>query len=141
MKDFDEEIGDWCELNKIDYTRYSDDMTFSGDFNTTDIIIRVRKMLAKINLELNNQKIHIINHSKSQNVTGIVVNEKAQVGVKYRHKIRQEMYYIKKFGIKSHLSKLNINIIEEQVTVLQINPTDQEFIKYRELVMSKITKF
>lgn len=150
MKDFDEEIGAWCELNKIDYTRYSDDMTFSGDFNPTDIIIRVRKMLAKINLELNNQKIHIINHSKSQNVTGIVVNEKAQVGVKYRHKIRQEMYYIKKFGIKSHLSKLNINIdalkylnklYGQILYVLQINPTDQEFIKYRELVMSKITKF
>ena len=60
------------------------------------------------------------------------------------------MYYIKKFGIKSHLSKLNINIdalkylnklYGQILYVLQINPTDQEFIKYRELVMSKITKF
>lgn len=32
MKEFDEEIGNYCKENGISYTRYSDDMTFSGDF-------------------------------------------------------------------------------------------------------------
>lgn len=105
MKEFDEEIGNWCELNKIDYTRYSDDMTFSGDFNPSEIITKVRKMLYKLGLELNDSKIHVIYRSSSQKVTGIVVNEKVQVSSKYRKRIRQEVYYIKKIWFKLSFKK------------------------------------
>lgn len=30
MKDFDYKIGDFCKMFKIRFTRYADDMTFSG---------------------------------------------------------------------------------------------------------------
>ena len=76
MKEFDNKIGDWCESNNISYTRYSDDMTFSGDFNPKILITKVKKMLNKLGLQLNNKKINVISKSSSQNVTGIVVNEK-----------------------------------------------------------------
>lgn len=143
MKEFDEEIGNWCNINDISYTRYSDDMTFSGNFNPSELIIKIRKMLYKLGLELNKDKIHIVNKSQSQNVTGIIVNEKLQVNAKYRNKIRQEMYYIKKFGLKSHLNKCNININELKyldklygriLYVLQINKFDQEFLKYKKFI-------
>lgn len=106
MKEFDEELGNWCNLRNISYTRYSDDMTFSGQFNPSELIVKVRKMLYKLGLSLNNDKIRIIHKSSRQNVTGIVVNEKMQVNIKYRNKIRQEIYYIKKFGLSSHLKKM-----------------------------------
>ena len=57
MKDFDNVIGEWSNSNNISYTRYSDDMTFSGDFNPSEIITKVRKMLSKLGLELNDDKI------------------------------------------------------------------------------------
>ena len=100
-------------------------------------------MLYKLGLELNNDKIHIVNKSQSQNVTGIIVNEKLQVNTKYRNKIRQEIYYIKKFGLKSHLNKCNINVNELKyldklygriLYVLQINKFDQEFLKYKKFI-------
>ncbi len=140
MKEFDEELGNWCDSMNISYTRYSDDMTFSGKFNPSELIAKVRKMLYKLGLELNNDKIHIVHKSSSQNVTGIVVNEKMQVNIKYRNKIRQEIYYIKKFGLNSHLKKCNINIDSKKylnilygkvLYVLQINENDKEFIKYK----------
>ena len=143
MKEFDEELGNWCNLRNISYTRYSDDMTFSGAFNPSELITKVRKMLYKLGLELNNDKIHIVYKSSSQNVTGIVVNEKMQVNVKYRNKIRQEIYYIKKFGLSSHLKKCAINIDSKRylnilygrvLYVLQINENDKEFIKYRQFI-------
>lgn len=143
MKEFDEELGNWCDLMNISYTRYSDDMTFSGKFNPSELITKVRKMLYKLGLELNNDKIHIVHKSSSQNVTGIVVNEKMQVNVKYRNKIRQEIYYIKKFGLSSHLKKCDINIDSKRylnilygrvLYVLQINENDKEFIKYRQFI-------
>ncbi len=143
MKEFDEELGIWCEENNISYTRYSDDMTFSGNFNPSDIIVKVRKMLYKLGLQLNNDKTHIIKNSSSQNVTGIVVNEKVQVNIKYRKSIRQEMYYIKKFGLNSHLNKINVNIDKIKylnklygkiLYILQINENDKEFNDYKNII-------
>ena len=87
MKEFDEYIGNWCATNNINYTRYSDDMTFSGNFNPSEVINLVYNNLSKLGLELNNDKIHIIRKSCRQSVTGIVVNEKVQVSRKYRKDI------------------------------------------------------
>lgn len=143
MKEFDEELGIWCDLNNVSYTRYSDDMTFSGNFNPSEIINKVRKMLYKLGLELNDSKIHVIKKWSSQNVTGIIVNQKAQVSLKYRNKIRQEIYYIKKFGLSSHLEKCNIKIDSRTylnklygkiLYVLQINKDDDEFIEYKKFI-------
>jgi len=145
MKEFDEEIGYYCEINNISYTRYSDDMTFSGNFNPKEIIVKVRKHLYKLGLELNDSKIHVINKSSCQSVTGIVVNEKVQVKSKYRNKIRQEIYYIHKYGLESHLDKCNIKdsklkylnkLYGRILYVLQINCDDNEFIKYKNFIIS-----
>lgn len=143
MKDFDTEIGEYCKVRDIAYTRYSDDMTFSGDFNPREIITKVRKMLYKLNLKINNKKIHIINNSQQQNVTGLIVNNKVQTSSKYRNKIRQEIYYINKYGLEEHLTKINYQGVKEKyldslygkiLYILSIDSKNQEFIKYKELV-------
>ncbi len=148
MKDFDNEIGTYCEQHNISYTRYSDDMTFSGDFNPSELIKIVRKQLYKLGLKINNKKIHVINNSSQQNVTGIIVNKKIQVSSKYRNLIRQSIYYIKKYGIKDHLSKIYhqetpskyiTSLYGKILYVLSIDPTNQEFIGYKEY-LSKLKK-
>ncbi len=138
MKNFDEKLGDWCEERKINYTRYSDDLTFSGDFKVKEVIKKVNELLKPLDLKLNKDKIHVITSNKAQLVTGIVVNEKTQLPKKYRDKIRQEIYYIKKFGLENHLKYLKItdknkyimNLKGRILYVLQINSLDKEFQKY-----------
>ncbi len=141
MKEFDEQIGEWCENKHICYTRYSDDMTFSGDFNPREVIQRVRKALYPLGLEINNQKIHVIGNGQQQNVTGLVVNQKVQTSSRYRKKVRQAIYYMKKYGLESHLSAIQyqqspqnyLHHLYGQVQyILQINPLDQEFQSYQE---------
>lgn len=145
MKNFDEELGAWCKMNGIAYTRYSDDMTFSGDFIPRVVIRKVRKMLYKLGLKLNNHKIRVISSSQRQCVTGIVVNKKMQVASSYRKKIRQEIYYIKKYGLFSHLKKLNYkgtldeyisNLYGRILFVLQIKNDDLEFQNYKDYLKS-----
>ena len=140
LKDFDDELGNWCLKNNIAYTRYSDDMTFSGDFAPKEIIIKVKKMLSKLGFELNEKKTHVISNNNRQQVTGIVVNKKPQFSNTFRKKIRQEIYYIRKFGLDSHLKRINCNIEKDKylnslygkvLFVLQINEDDKEFIDYR----------
>ncbi len=142
MKDFDDELGSWCEINNISYTRYSDDMTFSGDFNPNLIIKKVKTMLFKLGFELNKKKIHVIKQHQQQKITGIVVNEKMQVERKCRKEIRKEIYYIKKYGLNSHLNRINCKNKEKYLNKLygrilfvnQIN-NDKEFLNYKDYVL------
>lgn len=143
MQDFDEKIGLFCEKNNISYTRYSDDMTFSGDFNVKMVIFKVKDELKKMGMQLNYDKIHVIYSNMSQQVTGITVNEKPQVLKVKRREIRQEVYYIKKYGLYSHLKRINVkdefsylrSLLGKINFVLMVNSEDLEFFKYREFIL------
>ena len=118
-------------------------MTFSMNEYNKDIIRFIRENLYKYNLELNNEKIHLINNSRKQKITGIVVNEKLQVDIKYRKKIRQEIYYIKKYGIDENLKVIDeekdyyLNSLYGRIMfVLSIDKKNKEFIEYRKLIFS-----
>lgn len=147
MKDIDNRIGDFCTIRKIRYTRYADDMSFSGDFNSNELKAYLKTQLSGKNLQLNHQKSKLMLRSNSQIVTGIVVNEKAQVSRKIRQKLRQELHYIEKFGVDGHLSH---NAVEDQKYlkhlygkvgfVTYINPNDKEFLNYKRILKKHILK-
>ncbi|AYC30335.1 retron St85 family RNA-directed DNA polymerase [Paenisporosarcina cavernae] len=105
MLNFDRKIYSYCKKKRIRYTRYADDLTFSGEINKHHVISRVKNELLKIHLQLNESKIRVLKNHQRQIITGIVVNKKIQTSIIYRKKIRQEVYYIKKFGIYNHISK------------------------------------
>ena len=149
MRDFDEKIGVWCAKRNISYTSYSDDLTFSGNFESDEVIRKVKEELFKKHFKINKKKIHVIKNHAQQRVTGVVVNKKAQVSKIYRKEIRKEMYYIKKYGIKSHLEKIHsLKTPQEYLQsltgkinfVLMINNEDREFQKYKQ-ELRKINHF
>ena len=149
MKDFDDIIGEWCKQRKIRYTRYCDDMTFSGDFNPKETIEFVRSELRKRGYFLNNKKTTIVRDGQKKIVTGIVVNEKLNVSSEYRKDIRQTVYYCKKFGTASHLKRVN-DIVDEKVFlqkllgrinyVLSVDSENKEMIDYKKWTISEIKK-
>lgn len=144
MYDFDETVGAFCNEKNIAYTRYCDDMTFSGDFDEKEIISFVKNELFKFGLHLNNRKTAVVPATKRQCVTGIVVNEKMNITKDYRKTIRQEIYYIKKFGLDEHLKRLGISDKQQYVLslkgriafVLQTIPNNCEFIEYKNFLDS-----
>lgn len=139
MYNFDETVGSFCEKKHIAYTRYCDDMTFSGDFDEKEVIAFVKDELYKLGLFLKNRKTVVIPSTKCQCVTGIVVNEKINITKDYKKKIRQEMYYIRKYGLDGHLSRMNISDKEQYILslkgriafVLQTIQNDGEFMEYK----------
>ena len=117
MKHFDERLGKWCSERSITYTRYCDDMTFSGTreaIRSAQLITKVRKMLARQGFTLNDKKTVVVGVSQQQRVTGIVVNEKPQVPRELRRSIRQEVYYCTKYGVKESLERRGDNTPPEQ---------------------------
>lgn len=147
LKAFDEYIGKWCQEQNIDYTRYCDDLTFSGDFSHKLVKKKVESFLNVIGFEVNHLKTRIVTNHKQQIVTGIVVNEKIQVPKNYRKVLRQEIYYINKWGIKNHLKKKNILLFKDEYLesllgkinyVLHINPYDREFLIGKDIIQKEI---
>ena len=140
LRNFDCNIDAYCKDKNINYTRYSDDMTFSGDFDIRKLIKFVNELLYKEGFRLNKSKIKVVLNTTRQQVTGIVVNENINLSKNYKRKIRQEVYYVLKYGVKSHIKKRNINLSCNRYLsvllgkinyVLTVNPNDKEFINYK----------
>ena len=84
MKPFDDYMRDWCRKRQISYTRYCDDMTFSGSFDTHETIHKVSSFLLRLGFELNGKKTFICTRSRRQEVTGLIVNDHVQTSREYR---------------------------------------------------------
>lgn len=129
------------------YTRYSDDITFSGDeINPNKIIGFTKRILESEGYQLNQRKVKIRNDYQKQIVTGIVVNHRMRIDKSELKRIRQEVYYIEKFGFDSHYEKISsLNNYKDKTSYIRslygrinhavfINPMDQEMISYRSTI-------
>ncbi|MGM9639251.1 MAG: reverse transcriptase family protein [Butyricicoccaceae bacterium] len=140
MKDFDDQVGRWCRERGIVYTRYCDDMTFSGDFAPRAVIDFVRPALREMGFFLNDGKTVAVRSGQKKTVTGIVVNEKPNVPASYRRQLRQELYFCRKYGVEEHIRRTGADIAAADYLrqllgrvnyVLQITPDNAEMRQYR----------
>ncbi len=156
----DKRIEAYCRYNGITYTRYSDDMSFSGDFDPTSLLKTLRFILNDGGFTINNDKTRILRRGQCQQITGLTVNKRLQVSKPYRKKIRQIMYYMKKYGVREHIlnqyeeGKHEVmrfvrngkvyqicylrSLLGKVKFVLLINPKDKEFKKYYKEIWSMI---
>jgi RNA-directed DNA polymerase len=140
LRQFDHKVESYCKNNKLMYTRYADDLTFSGkEIGIDSITTFIQKELSELGLELNESKSKFMPSHGRQIVTGIVVNMTPQIPRNKRKDIRQEVYYIKKYGIDDHLKKVNMqrqnylkHLLGRVNYSLFINPKDDEMRKYKE---------
>jgi RNA-directed DNA polymerase len=140
FKEADDEIFWYCRANKIMYTRYADDLTFSGLFDIKSLFGILYRTLNRYGFSINTAKTQVLSRHISQRVTNIVVNNKIQCSREYRMRIRQEVYYIKKYGLDSHIKAINTPLTADQYLAslrgkvgyaLFINKKDEELQRYR----------
>lgn len=129
MKPFDDHMGGWCAERGIVYTRYCDDMTFSGDFSPPEVIRKVRSFLLSLGFVVNEGKTRVLPAGRRQAVTGIVVNEKPQVPRNYRDKLRQELFYLRRYGVAGHLQRLERR---------DAAPSEGEQVRYLQSLLGRI---
>lgn len=98
-----------AEKLEIEYTRYADDITFSGEGKNinTRLLNYVKNIVEDCGFEINERKTRFAGKGRRQEVTGLIVNnDKINVPKEYIREIRQELYYIDKFGLKAHREKV-----------------------------------
>ncbi len=107
FKPIDEIIFTYCRSNRIIFSRYADDMTFSGEFDKNRLLSFLNEVLYKNGFYINHKKIKTYSNTQRQLVTNIVVNDRPHVRRKTLRTLRQEAYYISKYGISQHLTHIN----------------------------------
>lgn len=150
MLPFDRRIGGWCRARGIRYTRYCDDMTFSGDFSPSVLHARVRRALAEEGFRLNEEKTLCRRAGQRQSVTGIVVNAKLQLPRTERRWLRQQIYYCERYGVAGHLARTGggkapsaaaqraylQSLLGKVSHLLYVNPRDTAFAAAKGKVMT-----
>lgn len=95
------------ELQKIarfygyHYSRYADDITFSGGNNISknnDFINKLNQVIEQNGFVINKEKTRCQHYTQRQIVTGLVVNEKVNISTKYCKGIRSLLHIWEKYG-------------------------------------------
>lgn len=112
MHSFDE----WASSLGINYTRYADDLTFSGMNNshlTPDLVIdKVKTRLSTTPYRLADKKTSIRRKHRRQTVTGLVVNKKVTLPTEKKRALRAFLHHAKKDGLDAALCKRNSSMDE-----------------------------
>lgn len=116
-----------------DYTRYADDLTFSGDdpSRISAMMSLVNQIVREEGFSLRRDKTRVLRSSQRQRVTGVVVNQDAGLSRKQRRRLRAEIHQISKSdepvdstrlkqlrGMLSYLSMLNAEQAEPLIKAL-----------------------
>ncbi len=139
---FDFEVSQYIKERSLRYTRYADDITISGKMDPHHVIHDISGLLYKHGFKLNKEKTRIANRNARQEVTGIIVNSYMQISRERRMKIRQHLYYIRKFGLDTHLKHIHVSDRETYLNQLMglinfslmTNPNDPEMREYFRIV-------
>ncbi|EOQ65765.1 hypothetical protein F931_03558 [Acinetobacter pittii ANC 4050] len=142
----DKKLNHYADKNNIIYTRYADDIVFSGDniplsFKNFCIFL-IKDFGFKINSKKTKLKIEV-----GQNIiTGIQIKDSdIWVPKKYKKNLTQELYYIQKYGLISHISKRRIkdpnyvySLLGKVNFILSVEPGNTKFLEYKNLLNSII---
>ncbi len=93
----------YAEKSNIQYTRYADDLTFSGKINDIISLKSIKDVIRQQGFTINIKKTKFLKQNQRQEVTGITVNSGVFVSKKIIKEIQQELYYCNKYGYKNHL--------------------------------------
>ena len=104
-KHLDIDLKTLADTHKCKFSRYGDDITFSGDsLPPTD---RVEALLNKHGYELRDGKCRIQRRGRSQYVTGLTTfdDEMPRISRRIKKRLRLELYYAERFGLTEHLER------------------------------------
>lgn len=88
------------------YSRYADDITFSGSKSIERILPLAKAIIEEEGFEVNEDKLRFQYSFQRQEVTGLVVNNVVKISPKLQHEIEYALYYCKKFGVENHMKKI-----------------------------------
>lgn len=133
----DEKLEKLAASNGCVYTRYADDLTFSG---STDLPKRsdLEDVLMSEGFELSPRKYRVTKLGQAHYVTGLSVSDARgpHVPRSMKRRLRQELYYCRKFGVNEHLSRCHDETVQKGIN--RIDGTVRYVANHENLVGPKL---
>jgi len=98
----------FAELNKLRYSRYADDITFSGKMKNLPKISFLKKIIKEEGFFLNEKKNRLYDKNSNRRfITGLLVDTSIRVPKKFKKNIYRHLHFCKKFGPQAHIDYHN----------------------------------
>jgi RNA-directed DNA polymerase len=91
----------------LQYSRYADDITFSGATDNLPTIKLLRKIINEENFKINDNKVKLLKKGNRQMITGLLVDGKVRIPQKYKKEIFRHLRFCEKFGGFTHFTKIS----------------------------------
>lgn len=104
----DADLSRFANLNSLNYTRYADDLTFSGPKLNDETLISVREHLQQHSWTINDRKTRFMRQGGPQFVTGLYVGsaDGPRVPRRMKRRLRQQLHYLARFGYEDCHSRV-----------------------------------
>lgn len=121
----------------LKYTRYADDLAFSGDEINVKHIDYIKHIINECGFIINNKKTTLQKNNYKRILTGISISgDKIKVPKYYKRELKQEVHFIRKFGILNYIRRNKIknpnylySILGKLNFWLSVEPKNQFAIK------------
>jgi RNA-directed DNA polymerase len=110
MWEADVKLWGYAKDHTLTYTRYADDLTFSGEHIPDNLLDFLCETLQQSDYYLAPGKSKWLGRHKRQMVTGLVVNEKLNLPRPMRKKLRAIIHDIKIHGLDTALERSTLNL-------------------------------
>jgi len=103
LKQLDKRLAGLAQSLKLDYSRYADDLAFSGNRHRDWSFLEplVGSICSEEGFSLNYRKSRVLRPSQRQMLTGIVVNEKPNIDRRYYDKLKAVLTNCERHGLDS----------------------------------------
>jgi RNA-directed DNA polymerase len=101
----DEVLAGYAAERGLDYTRYADDMTFSGPENPNDLESVLKKTLEPFGYFIADKKTKVMGRDRRQCVTGLVVNDKVALPRALRRTLRAIQHDARRQGLAGAVNR------------------------------------
>jgi retron-type reverse transcriptase len=90
----DSRLAGLARAQRARYTRYADDLTFSGPRETVACLPLIRQIICDEGFEVAEEKLRITGKGNRQEVTGLTVNRRVAVARHYRRRLRAAIHHL-----------------------------------------------
>ena len=130
------------------YTRYADDLAFSGGDLNIGFISIIKKIVESEGFIINEKKTIFKKNGDKKVVTGIcITGDRARVTKSFRREFRKSMFFLKKNGIKEFNGEIGIfdplyinRMLGKANFILNVEPENDFAKNAYKLLTSKISK-
>ena len=103
----DKRLSSLANKHGVNYTRYADDITFSGTGCKLPSVNLLKKIIKDEDFEINWSKYGYYKKGQRQIVTGLLINERVRIPKKYKKEIYRHLFFCKKYGAASHFNRIS----------------------------------